>query len=178
VSRAIGWHAADRAAVRRLLEASGLMVGTDGAAPLRGGVITILPLDRGRTDRLTVDGSGDAAADEPFPRLVGVGFATVDAVRAFPEGLVSLPGDEALGAFAWRVEGSGEPPLVAVEPSTEGTLAGALARHGEGPIALWIAGGTPSVGARLRRAVASPFGAGRLVEPLSRWGPFLILVEA
>jgi len=69
--------------------------------------------------------------------------------------------------------------LLILEPDTEGRLSGALAKHGEGPIALYLRlarlqalPGTLSI-----RAGNGPLGPARLVISGDPWGPFLILVE-
>ncbi|HLY13657.1 MAG TPA: hypothetical protein VKR24_04860, partial [Candidatus Limnocylindrales bacterium] len=71
-----------------------------------------------------------------------------------------------------------EPPILIEEPDTEGRLSGALAKHGEGPIALYLRvtdlsalPGTLSI-----RAGSGPLGPARLVLNGPPWGPFLILI--
>ena len=69
------------------------------------------------------------------PRLMGIGWATVDLERT----LAGLDGTNArvtdddllLGARAWRVD-AGPVALVLLEPNTEGRLAAALAREARG----------------------------------------------
>ena len=65
-----------------------------------------------------------------------------------------LPDDVILGAFAANV--AGDPPLVLLEPETEGRLVASLAHWGEGPVALYLAAahriraGWPGPAARLQ----------------------------
>jgi hypothetical protein len=117
-----------------------------------------------------------AAADqEPILaelRLVGVGWATVEAERAFEE-LASLgvpaawgaqERDAQLGASVWRREPSPDglagPALLVLEPDTEGRLAAFLARFGEGVAAIYLAGR----------------GEQERIMPVNpRWGPFAIV---
>lgn len=116
----------------------------------------------------------DAAAHESSlgeRRLVGIGWATVDAERAFEEvdTLVGAPAewvvqerDALLGASAWRREPSpdGGVELFVVEPDTEGRLAAFLARFGEGVAAVYLAG---------------PEEQDRIVPVNARWGPYAIV---
>lgn len=79
------------------------------------------------------------AVDRPIARLVALGWGTVDTERATADaGEVATPlaDDLLLGARATRL---GAGPVVLLEPITEGRLAAALARRGEGPIALYVA---------------------------------------
>ncbi|MFI5255179.1 MAG: hypothetical protein ACHQ15_06965, partial [Candidatus Limnocylindrales bacterium] len=115
------------------------------------------------------------------PRIVAVGWATVERERSAHE-LAPLvfdpaPDDAALGAFAWRAPLTSSVAVVLLEPSTEGPLAAALARHGEGPVALWVEGPPPGPAAR----TAGPFALGgqaTLVRPARPWGPFLLYHQA
>ncbi len=132
-------------------------------------------------------GSG---GDRPM-RLDAVGWATVDATRLAaqlgPSRLIPVGNDDALGAAAFRRHVAGS-FLVLLEPVTEGRLAAALARRGEGPVALYVEvepEALASAEARLRELgvqlhppTGSPFSAAtRLVRPKRPWGPFLLLVE-
>lgn len=115
-------------------------------------------------------------------RLVGVGWATVDLERTLaglpgatgtsdPVGGADLLVDEpALGARA-RVVAAGGLALVVLEPSTEGRLAAALARRGEGIACLYVEGDRP-VGGRQTALGRS----GRLLPHDRPWGPFVILL--
>ena len=69
-------------------------------------------------------------------------WQTVDVDRTVAD--LALPAepiadDEVLGARGVLVRPPEEPPLVIVEPSTEGRLAAALARHGEGDAGTYVA---------------------------------------
>jgi GNAT superfamily N-acetyltransferase len=109
-------------------------------------------------------------------RVLAIGWATVDGERAAgelaPLPFDAAPPDEGLGAFAWRTlldDGA----LLLLEPATEGPLAAALVRFGEGPVALWVTGSVPADG--VRGPFASALG-GRawLARPARPWGPFLL----
>jgi hypothetical protein len=113
------------------------------------------------------------------PRLVGVGWATVDIERTVAglKGVDLWPAspDELLGARAWRTK-SGFVALVLLEPNTEGRLAAALARRGEGIVALYLRSGEPLEpldGPVRQTGMGVP---GRLVPDARSWGPFLILL--
>jgi hypothetical protein len=122
--------------------------------------------------------------------VAAVGWATVELDRAETDLGAELettfepaPRDALLGASVRRSTGgsaSNEPRILILEPDTEGRLSGALAKHGEGPIALYL--GVPHLEA-LRatlsiRAGNGPLGPARLVLAGQPWGPFLILVES
>jgi hypothetical protein len=90
--------------------------------------------------------------------------------------------DQILGARCRVLGRPDRPELVLLEPSTEGLLAAALARHGEGIVAAYLVAGADSIG-RAREAgftlsseADGPLGRQRLVRPGPRWGPFLLLV--
>jgi hypothetical protein len=133
------------------------------------GVVT-LPFDLGQT----VAGA----------HLAAIGWATVELDRAEADlgaqlGTSFEPTnrDALLGATVRRSTGIG-PPIFIEEPDTEGRLTGALAKHGEGPVALYLRvtdlsalPGTLSI-----RAGSGPLGPARLVLDGKPWGPFLILV--
>ena len=120
-------------------------------------------------------GLADAATS---PRLVGVGWATVDIERTARDlaaaDLDAVADDELLGARSWRTT-SGPISLVLLEPITEGRLAAALARRGEGIVALYLRSNEPIGGVLGRTALEVP---GRLMPQTHPWGPFVILVEA
>lgn len=123
------------------------------------------------------------AAGLPTGVTLGVGWATVELDRAAQElggGFVDAPGDATLGAFC-RVEAegpAGSPPVVLLEPSTEGRLAASLARHGEGPLAVWFAAaGDSTIGHEAwSSAEAGPFGQERLILGGGPGGPHVLLV--
>jgi hypothetical protein len=109
-------------------------------------------------------------------RLVGVGWATVDLDRTVaglpdPAAAGPLTDEPALGARA-RVVWMGLLALVLLEPSTEGRLAAALARRGEGVACLYVQGADPASGGRTT-ALGVP---GRLLPHDRPWGPFVLLV--
>jgi hypothetical protein len=118
------------------------------------------------------------------PQRTIVGWATVERYRAERElgkskTAAATPDLEEplLGARARLI---GE--LLLLEPSTEGPLAAALARHGEGPLALYLVAAPEAVErARLAGFVLSapsigPLGLERRVLVGPRDGPFLVLV--
>jgi hypothetical protein len=107
-------------------------------------------------------------------RVVGLGWATVDTDRAVSELSVAYP-DAApfetaaqvslLGASC-RLGRPGRPEdvrLAILEPVTEGRLAATLARHGEGPVVLWVAAAAEPPMPVLSSEVVGPFGRERLV---------------
>ncbi|MET1232040.1 MAG: GNAT family N-acetyltransferase [Candidatus Limnocylindrales bacterium] len=126
--------------------------------------------------------------------LVGLGWGTVDLDRAAIElateagldgSLVRpAPEDAALGASARRLD-LADGPLFLLEPRTEGRLAAALARHGEGPVAIYLAAadavrdaggaGSAGVAGRLLAPQGDPLGGwSRLLPPEDAWGPFVL----
>lgn len=113
-----------------------------------------------------------------FP-LAGIGWATVEAERAFVEldslftsaeagaSWAPVERDQVLGARVWQREAAGSPAapwLVLLEPDTEGRIAAALARFGEGVAVMYLGTGT------LR--------PGRLVRGGPAWGPHLVILGA
>jgi hypothetical protein len=135
--------------------------------PDPGGRLVLEPVPGGDQATMA-DGAGPAAAPgaglpaaagpqpghdgHPPTRLLlaGIGWATVDADRAESElGMwlrAAAPGsaqdlaDAHLGALARARATAGLPGdwLVLLEPTSEGPVAAALARHGEGPCALYL----------------------------------------
>ena len=112
------------------------------------------------------------------PRLVAVGWATVDIERTIADlgGVDAHPADDELmlGATAWLVDVA-LVRLVLLEPSTEGRLAAALARRGEGITVLYLAADDPLAGAVRPTALGVP---GRLMPHARPWGPFVIQVAS
>jgi hypothetical protein len=123
------------------------------------------------------------------PTLVAVGWATVDIERAagaWPAGdLRHLHDDPDLGARVVAIHGVAG--LVLIEPMTEGRLAAALARFGEGPVAVYVrppsrTATTPAARGAVRRSMLDraardgPFGPQALVGPPRSFGPFVIAV--
>ena len=132
-----------------------------------------------RTDRRVVPGGATLAA---------VGWSTVDFDRAAAElgvDLVALPDDVALGAACRAAidrDGPIGPALILLEPSTEGRLARALARHGEGPIATWWDAdlddgpdAEPALADALLPPAVGPLGPARLLREGARDGRFRFL---
>ncbi len=135
------------------------------------------------------------------PSVAAIGWATVDLDRAAAELAVEAgieaslvhpaPDDEALGAVARRID-LVDGPLLILEPRTEGRLAAALARHGEGPVAVYLAAPersrsatrtSPSAATSPRSpqlaATGDPLGGqSRLVRPADPWGPFVLYHQA
>ena len=128
---------------------------------------------------------------------LAVGWATVELDRAVVElggalripfgTFVDAPGSVSLGArclVADDVVRAGV-SLALLEPNTEARLAATLARHGEGPVALWLAVENLAEAAlNLHRAgrpmsqpKAGPFGTERLLLDGPIHGPHLLFVE-
>ena len=129
------------------------------------------------------------------------GWATVELDRAeatfgvMPGATAAIPAgathderedtrDELLGAFARVIRTGDDREIALIEPFTEGRLAAALARHGEGFVALYlIADRGASARARAAGIVLSaagngPFGTQRLVIGGPRSGPFIAIAAA
>ena len=136
------------------------------------------------------------AADDPWLSdlpLAGIGWATVELDRAAVEVAEAFAGaggpapdwapaprEVLLGASAWIAGGDdGRPPIVLLEPDTEGRLAATLARFGEGVAALYleVAEGQIADPARLGRSSPGPLGPSRIVLARPAWGPHLIVIE-
>ncbi len=169
------WFCSDPDALAARLDAADVQ--RDGSAfLLAAGVrLHVEAAGRGSPERLVSDALPDPSPSAAV-RVPALGWGTVDAVRLAADAawtLEPLPADDVLGAFAWRVADV-MPVTVLLEPSTEGPTAGALARHGEGPIAIYArdAAADATIASR-----ATPLGPGRLGLP-SRWGPFLVVVSA
>jgi hypothetical protein len=126
-----------------------------GDEPRPWGRLVLEPIPGGEpsTDEAPTGGGGDAAGAPGAPhrmRLTAVGWATVDTDRAEadldtwldppPEDGPDAGDDLHLGARV-RLRGAGSLPgdwLAFLEPTTEGRAAASLARHGEGPCALYL----------------------------------------
>jgi hypothetical protein len=140
-------------------------------------------------DALSLMGMGDLPAT--------IGWATVEMERAEREmqkrmpgaRFTSAPGDSLLGARVRLLALDADPAsrIVLLEPSTEGRLAGSLARFGEGPVALYLHLGfrdldpIRSAAARAEIRLSTPgdgpFGRSVLLVHGPAWGPHLLLVE-
>ena len=144
---------------------------------------------------LGVESLGDAltrvwSAVQP-ERAIG-GWVTVESDRAereVGEALAALgdhtvepaPDDELLGATCRLLRYGEQRDLAILEPVTEGPLAAALARHGEGSVALYLivdsraAGRARRAGFRLSAPGRGPFGQQQRVLVGRRDGPFILL---
>jgi hypothetical protein len=132
----------------------------------------------------------------PELETIGLGWATVDLERAAtqptPFGGVPVtratdaPDDELLGARCRIVTFRDGPPVVLLEPSTEGRIAASLARRGEGLAVVYLAAArrdsalfarAASLGIAMSRPSPGPFGPSALVLGGPSWGPHLVLVD-
>jgi hypothetical protein len=136
---------------------------------------------------LGADRLGDAIdrlLEAAAPLRTHIGWATVELDRAerelgYARTAPATPDLEEplLGARARLIS-----DLLILEPSTEGPLAAALARHGEGPLALYLVGPSEALarvqaaGFRLSPSARGPLGPERRVIVGPRDGPFLLLV--
>jgi hypothetical protein len=121
--------------------------------------------------------------------VIGLAWATVDTERAVAELTRAVPDAAPFepGAAETILGGSslvgrataGPVRLVILEPVTEWRLAATLARHDEGPAALWVAGdGRPlPTDVQLSSPADGPFGRERLVLGAPIGGPHLLVVE-
>lgn len=194
------WVTGDVPSVQAVLGAAlGLawMAGVSMAIP---GLRLDLAGQRDRPGTRVVDHLEMAAADESAqgspldaaalaaPRLVALGWATVDLERAAAAWPAlrwrGVPRDTLLGARGLlgdpEVVGEGSDqrrpghPLLLLEPDTEGRLAATLARHGEGPAALYV--GLPPRAIAGSRARLAPLGV-RLVRGSGPFGPEIALTS-
>jgi len=198
---AVRWIAGDAARVRAMLCAAlGVTVPAGRRIALPGLRLEIVDAEPGGSsraaDRLegaswdTRPGTASTADDLVVSgaRFLALGWATVDADRVaarWPGSRwTAAPRDSLLGARA-RLGGPGA--IVLLEPDTEGRLAAALARHGEGPAALYLeladatgaGASTRLAGLGVRISFGSgPFGPGIAVMSRPAWSPALILVPA
>jgi len=141
------------------------------------------------------------AGQDPSLAPIALGWATVDldrAEHAFRDALVGftlasedMPDDLLLGARC-RLIRTGVPGVAIVlllEPFTEGRLAAILARHGEGPAAIWLLEGPTSTSVAIAAAASEPvmprsssaqgpFGTEVLLRDGARAGPYRILIVA
>jgi hypothetical protein len=155
---------------------------------LRGGDLVIVRGPRERDDRIAAvavavapDAAPGGAEASGAVRLLGVGLATIDLDRGVaaaadrfgirPEDFRTAYEDGWLGARAWTAETAGTTVIV-LEPATEGRLAASLARHGEGPIAVYV--GLPGPATRTTRP--GPLGPAMLIHGPRAWGPFVLAV--
>ena len=128
------------------------------------------------------------------PRQV-LGWATVElerGVREVSAGFgghgspteTEVPDDDVLGARCRLLTFGEDLSVVVLEPKTEGRIAAALARLGEGTVVLYtlvhddldhLRDRLGRAGVELGPARSGPFGRERLVIGNRSWGPFLIL---
>lgn len=128
---------------------------------------------------------------------IAVGWATVELDRAVTELAAALripsgrfadaPDSPSLGARCLVAADflQGVISLAVLEPNTEGWLAATLARHDEGPAAVWLAvedladavAALRRAGGHLSQPQAGPFGVERLILGGSIHGPHRLLVE-
>jgi hypothetical protein len=118
--------------------------------------------------------------------LAGIGWATVELDRAARElagvgPFGTAPRDAVLGASARRsaTKRGRSPAIALLEPDTEGLLAAALARFGEGVLAVYLGpldradiDDTP----RLGPPRPGPLGPARLVIGRPAWGPHALVL--
>ena len=131
--------------------------------------------------------AGVAARDPWLGELpiVGIGWATVELDRAARElaGIATFSGaprDATLGGTARRAAGDRtRTTLILLEPDTEGLLAAALVRFGEGVAAVYLGpldradvDDTP----RLGPSRPGPLGPARLVSGRPAWGPHALVL--
>jgi hypothetical protein len=121
-------------------------------------------------------------------RVLALGWATVDLDRAAAELASELglavaefapaPDSVVLGARCRVASGvlPGGARLAIVEPRTEGRLAAALARHGEGPLVTW-ARSSDALSRRSGTVRPGPFGPESFQPSGPPQGPFLLLIE-
>jgi len=147
---------------------------------------------------LDADALGDALVrlwTAVEPRRAVRGWATVELDRAETEVAAALaalhdlrdpriedaPDERVLGARCRLLRYGEDRDMLLLEPSTEGRLAAALARHGEGSVALYLLvdAGAPERARRAGFGLSSegrgPLGPERLVIAGPRRGPFLLL---
>lgn len=116
-------------------------------------------------------------------RAVAVGWATVELERAAPAFAAAIPGgvvfeatsDEPLLGGRCRVAAGSDPAIALLEPSTEARLAAFLARHGEGPAAVWLAADDDTPPPAGTRVAEGPFGP-ELLERGALDGPYVLVL--
>lgn len=206
----LDWLAGDTSATAdRLSAVLGRSVVAGERVELAGGSLMVVGSAGSREDRLgglrieTGEPSEPRGPSGPAaPMLLAVGWATVELDRAETEvaalvqagtgrvpARTTLPDDPQLGARAravWLAEDG--PAIVLLEPSTEGRLAAALARFGEGPAVVYV--GAPAgpsrfdvdrlrgAGVAVGREEAGPFGPQVLLSGRRPWGPHLVVTKS
>jgi len=166
----LAWKALDPGRVaERVAEVVGSAVPVGAPIALGGLTLVLRASEPGTSDRLLI------VTDLERPRAsiptgAVIGWATVDVERAqrdlveagiVASALTAEGTDLLLGAAVRRAASSVFGcPLLLLEPVTEGRLAATLARHGEGPCAIYLEHGAGA-------AVLAPVG--------TRTGPHLII---
>lgn len=137
--------------------------------------------ERARLERLVA-----AFAEE---HLVAIGWGTVELDRAIsqlasalgvaPAAFAAAPDSQALGAWCrvapHALAAFDGLTVVVLEPSTEGRLAATLARHDEGPCAVWLAAGSVPRDVTDVAPTDGPFGPEHLLDG-PRHGPHRLLL--
>ena len=141
------------------------------------------------------------AGPDPSLTPIVLGWATVDLDRAehafraallgFTVASEDMPDDALLGACCRLIRTAvpGVATALLLEPFTEGRLAATLARHGEGPAAVWLRedpawdppGSAAEASAPMGRRSSpaqGPFGTEVLLRDGARSGPYRILIVA
>lgn len=177
------WRTGDPTRVLAVLKSIGLPV-SDGRVLLWPVLLSVAAAEGSDPDRLEMGDPvpGPMAVSTPGdPRLVALGWATVDAERLAASLGKPLAHeaheDPALGAIGYGIA-SATLPLVLLEPAAEGRIAAALARLGEGPVALFLDGvtvGTADDATPLARTGTGRIG--RLIRPPRAWGPFIVALQ-
>lgn len=127
---------------------------------------------RDRLEAAVIANEAHGSTDGP---VVGVGWATVELERSAselaadleiePAAFAAAPASVALGARCLVARGAlgGGIAVVIIEPSTEGRLAGRLARHDEGPAVIWYGATDTNAGHPPAPATPGPLGPERLL---------------
>lgn len=129
--------------------------------------------------RRAVDAWATVELDRAELEVVGALAGKTDGLT--DPGVEDAPDERVLGARARLLRYPGDREVLLLEPSTEGRLAAALARHGEGRVALYLLTDASAperarrAGFKLTSEGRGPFGAERLVLDGPRSGPFLLL---
>lgn len=132
------------------------------------------------------------AGPDPALRPFALGWATVeldraerdliDGLGASFDGATDLADDVLLGARCRILPTAApdDPSIVLLEPFTEGRLAATLARHGEGPAAVWLRPDPSAVATPARRSTPTegPFGPEVLLLDGPLAGPHRLIVLA
>ncbi len=161
------WEASDPAGVARSLgQAVGFAIAIDRPVAIGGlSIVVREPVAHSREKLVMVPRPATAEILDRVDVALAIGWATVDLERAFRD-LVAVhiieagplaadppdvDSDDILGATVWPIVATAFGCAIRLlEPVTEGRLAGALVRHGEGPCAIYAdleTGATPVLAA-------------------------------